>query len=147
VEGSSFSACETWFASEYLIDPILVSSGVSGARQNVPMRAYIAGHLRIRLGQIAGVTVRDTGDVKSGIVTFTLNGCESKEVERLLAMQPRHINVATSTFRSTMLDMQSRGLRDVVRTSVHAYNTEQDIEVVAQTIETAMVSKLAKAAR
>jgi selenocysteine lyase/cysteine desulfurase len=99
------------------------------------------------LGQIAGATVRDTGDVKSGIVTFTLNGCESKEVERLLAMQPRRINVATSTFRSTMLNMQSRGLREVVRASVHAYNTEQDIEVVAQTIETAMVPKLAKAAR
>lgn len=44
VEGSSFSACETWFASEYLIDPILVSSRVPGTRKNVPMRAYIAGH-------------------------------------------------------------------------------------------------------
>jgi diaminopimelate decarboxylase len=44
VEGSSFSACETWFASEYLVDPILVSGAAPGACQNVPMRAYIAGH-------------------------------------------------------------------------------------------------------
>lgn len=42
VEGSSFSACETWFASEYLVDPILVSFGPP--RGEAPARAYIAGH-------------------------------------------------------------------------------------------------------
>lgn len=41
VEGSSFSACETWFASEFLLDPILVSTGRS---VQGPHRAYIAGH-------------------------------------------------------------------------------------------------------
>lgn len=41
VEGSSFSACETWFSSEYLIDPILISNTVGPSD---PARAYIAGH-------------------------------------------------------------------------------------------------------
>ncbi|WP_449105628.1 Y4yA family PLP-dependent enzyme [Pseudomonas mohnii] len=41
VEGSSFSACETWFASEYLVDPILISSQ---APPHTPTQAYIAGH-------------------------------------------------------------------------------------------------------
>ncbi|WP_248804392.1 Y4yA family PLP-dependent enzyme [Pseudomonas sp. MWU13-2100] len=41
VEGSSFSACETWFSSEYLVDPILISTQASG---HAPMQAYIAGH-------------------------------------------------------------------------------------------------------
>ncbi len=41
VEGSSFSACETWFASEYLIDPILISRTPTSP---APMQAYIAGH-------------------------------------------------------------------------------------------------------
>ncbi len=40
-EGSSFSACETWFSSEYLVDPILITSKES---KPVPMQAYIAGH-------------------------------------------------------------------------------------------------------
>jgi len=40
-EGSSFSACETWFSSEYLVDPILITSKES---KKVPMQAYIAGH-------------------------------------------------------------------------------------------------------
>lgn len=41
VEGSSFSACETWFASEYLVDPILISAAPTAT---TPMQAYIAGH-------------------------------------------------------------------------------------------------------
>lgn len=43
VEGSSFSACETWFASEYLVDPILIPANDASAG-DPPMRAYLAGH-------------------------------------------------------------------------------------------------------
>jgi diaminopimelate decarboxylase len=42
VEGSSFSACETWFASEYLVDPILLPVSTSAEPQSI--RAYLAGH-------------------------------------------------------------------------------------------------------
>jgi len=41
VEGSSFSACETWFSSEYLVDPILISTKELPC---TPTQAYIAGH-------------------------------------------------------------------------------------------------------
>jgi diaminopimelate decarboxylase len=52
-EGSSFSACETWFASEFLVDPILIAADEAdeandytrhrgASRATVP--AYIAGH-------------------------------------------------------------------------------------------------------
>ncbi len=46
VEGASFSACETWFASEFLIDPILVRRNpeTSGGPRWGPARAFIAGH-------------------------------------------------------------------------------------------------------
>ncbi|GLU31276.1 Y4yA family PLP-dependent enzyme [Trinickia caryophylli] len=51
-EGSSFSACETWFSSEFLVDPILISTRTDGihgephdrARDDVPVHAWIAGH-------------------------------------------------------------------------------------------------------
>jgi len=43
VEGSSFSACETWFASEFLVDPVLIPAGRSPAASD-PIRAYLAGH-------------------------------------------------------------------------------------------------------
>ncbi|RKE37558.1 diaminopimelate decarboxylase [Paraburkholderia sp. BL23I1N1] len=43
-EGSSFSACETWFASEFLVDPILVPAQVDSEDDGRPVRAWIAGH-------------------------------------------------------------------------------------------------------
>lgn len=52
VEGSSFSACETWFASEFLVDPIHISPHISphvspyidGEEKYEPARGWIAGH-------------------------------------------------------------------------------------------------------
>ncbi|WP_415755569.1 Y4yA family PLP-dependent enzyme [Pseudomonas leptonychotis] len=41
IEGSSFSACETWFSSEYLVDPILISTMKAASK---PVPSYIAGH-------------------------------------------------------------------------------------------------------
>ena len=43
VEGSSFSACETWFASEFLVDPILLPA-TPREPDGAGLRAYIAGH-------------------------------------------------------------------------------------------------------
>ncbi len=43
VEGSSFSACETWFASEFMVDPVLLRQN-DRARADEPFRGYIAGH-------------------------------------------------------------------------------------------------------
>jgi diaminopimelate decarboxylase len=43
VEGSSFSACETWFASEFLVDPILIPAASAPAAPQ-PVRGYLAGH-------------------------------------------------------------------------------------------------------
>ncbi|GGB04046.1 hypothetical protein GCM10011491_35210 [Brucella endophytica] len=43
VEGSSFSACETWFGSEFLVDPILIPAEPPRSESN-PIRAYLAGH-------------------------------------------------------------------------------------------------------
>ncbi|RXT56374.1 decarboxylase [Bosea sp. Tri-44] len=44
VEGSSFSACETWFASEFLVDPIHIARDGGAEAEVLPMRAFIAGH-------------------------------------------------------------------------------------------------------
>ena len=44
VEGSSFSACETWFASEFLVDPILVPQHGGPSPVGGHVQAYIAGH-------------------------------------------------------------------------------------------------------
>jgi selenocysteine lyase/cysteine desulfurase len=88
--------------------------------------ALLANTLRTRLSQIPRVQVQDLGIQKCGIVTFTVDGWEPKDIRGALASQK--INVSISTVYSTRLDMDARGLAGVVRASVHYYNTEEEIE-------------------
>ncbi|MHC8372002.1 aminotransferase class V-fold PLP-dependent enzyme [Pseudomonas sp. MDT1-85] len=91
---------------------------------------HLVDYLRQRLADIPGVTPRDLGAVKSGIVTFTHCNSSAAQVQQWLASQEKRINVTTSTFRSTLLDMQHRDLLEVSRASLHAYNTEAEIDTM-----------------
>ncbi|WP_248731919.1 aminotransferase class V-fold PLP-dependent enzyme [Pseudomonas sp. MWU13-2517] len=90
----------------------------------------LAGYLRQRLAELPGVTPQDLGRQKSGIVTFTHQNHSAAQVQQWLAGQEKPVNVSTSTFRSTLLDMQHRELLEVSRASVHAYNTEAEIDTM-----------------
>jgi cysteine desulfurase/selenocysteine lyase len=85
----------------------------------------LASRLRAELEEIPGVTVRDIGAEQCGIVTFTVDGIEARQVKQALA--ERSMNVVTSTVASTRFDMEARGLNEVVRGSVHYYNDEAEI--------------------
>lgn len=93
----------------------------------------LAYTLRTRLSAIPGVIVRDRGIVQGGIVTFTVEGREPTEIKQTLARQ--RINVTVSERSSTLLDMGERGLTDMIRASVHYYNSEEEIERFCQAIE------------
>jgi selenocysteine lyase/cysteine desulfurase len=86
----------------------------------------LADDLRQRLDTIRGVTVRDQGIERCGIVSFDVAGKGADEIQHLLAKA--RINVSVSRLPSTRLDMEARGLSDLVRASVHYYNTEAEIE-------------------
>jgi selenocysteine lyase/cysteine desulfurase len=87
---------------------------------------HLAEALRRQLHTLTGVTVRDEGVERCGLVSFTVAGSDADAVHRLLARA--HINVSVSRVSSTRLDMEARGLPDLVRASVHYYNTEEEIE-------------------
>jgi cysteine desulfurase / selenocysteine lyase len=85
----------------------------------------LAGTLRRELAAIRGVAPRDLGRRRSGIVSFTVEGIAAAEIERRLRADA--INVATSGPSSTLLDARARGLPDLVRASVHYYNSEEEV--------------------
>ena len=92
----------------------------------------LAARLRERLAEVEGVTVRDLGPVRCGIVTFTCDGHSPGEVmERLRA---KGIAVRTVERSSTRIDMERRGLDELVRASVHYYNTEGEIERLCEAL-------------
>jgi len=93
----------------------------------------LAGALRTGLSAIPGVTVRDIGAVQGGIVTFTIEGQDLSKVKDALASQA--INVTVSRTPSTRLDMEERGLSEVIRASVHYYNDESEVARFCESIE------------
>ena len=107
----------------------------------------LGAELRRQLSDIPGVMVQDKGVVQGGLVTFTMEGVRTTAVQQYLRQQKIH--VTTSTTRSTRLDMEDRGLTELIRASVHYYNTEEEIgrfcEIIrALQTESGMMAKLQK---
>lgn len=92
----------------------------------------LAADLRARLGEIPGVTAADVGRRRCGIVTFFVSGRPAGEVKAALAA--RGINCSVSGPSSTLLDATARNLPDLVRTSVHYYNSEAEIAACAEAV-------------
>lgn len=90
-------------------------------------RVYaLAARLRAGLSTLARIKVRDLGLERCGIVTFTHDDRDAETIKQELRL--RRINVSVSSAASTRLDMESRGIEQLVRASVHYYNTEAEID-------------------
>jgi selenocysteine lyase/cysteine desulfurase len=103
-----------------------------------PIRARVtmlADLLREHLTELPGVEVQDLGRVRSGIVTFTKVDEQPGDIQARL--RAANINVSVSGKSSAQLDFGRRGLTQVVRVSVHYFNTEGEIgkfcEILART--------------
>ena len=95
----------------------------------------LARSLRERLAAIGGVTVHDRGQTLAALVTFTLEGRSATEIQRDLVAQA--INVSVSPADSSQLDLGARGLDEVVRASVHYYNSEDELDRLVAAVQAA----------
>jgi selenocysteine lyase/cysteine desulfurase len=86
----------------------------------------LADGLRSRLLAADGVRVHDRGLRRCAIVTFTVDGVPSEEVKRHLAANG--INTSVSLASDAQFDLRRRGLPDLVRASVHYYNTDAELD-------------------
>jgi cysteine desulfurase/selenocysteine lyase len=93
----------------------------------------LAADLRRRLRAIPGVSVHDRGERQCGIVTFSVAGHDAAEVAATLA---RHrINVSRSEPAAARYDFEARGLPELVRASVHYYNTQDELDALCRVVE------------
>ena len=86
----------------------------------------VAADLRARLAAIPGVTVRDKGVRRSGIVTFTHDTVPADAVAA--AARAVGVNVSVSDPSSTRLDADARTLPPLVRASVHYVTTDDELD-------------------
>ncbi len=103
--------------------------GLEPIRTRVTM---LADRLRGELARLPGIKVQDLGRVRSGIVTFTKEDEQPRAIEARL--RAANINVSVSGKSSAQLDFGRRGLSEVVRSSVHYFNTEEEIGVFCRAL-------------
>jgi selenocysteine lyase/cysteine desulfurase len=92
----------------------------------------LADGLRARLGVIRGVTLRDLGTERSGLVSFTVEGLGAQEVQARLARE--QITVGANGVPYTPLDMTARNLIEIIRASVSYINAQEEIDRLAAVV-------------
>lgn len=85
----------------------------------------LAATFRDGLDAIEGITTRDQGVEKCGIVTFTVDGHAAEAVQARL--RANGINVSMSRATMAQFDLGHRRIPEVVRASPHYFNTEAEL--------------------
>ena len=93
----------------------------------------LASLLRSSLEAIDGVKVHDLGKVKGGIVSFTLKNWPAEKLS--LKLRQEKINVSVIVPEGTLVDMQARSLGNMIRASVHYYNSEEEIHKFCEILQ------------
>jgi len=94
--------------------------------------AALADELRRRLTEIPGVSVRDRGRRRCGIVTFTVEGKQPRDI--VATLRQRRIHCHSSGPSLVLIVAPERRLPALVRASVHYYNTEEEVTRFAAAI-------------
>jgi cysteine desulfurase / selenocysteine lyase len=94
----------------------------------------LASRLRALLAETDGVTLLDVGRERCAIVTFSVAGAAADEVAAALAVE--RVNVSVSPVTSSRADFAARRVAsDIVRASVHYYNTEDELDRLVGVVE------------
>jgi cysteine desulfurase/selenocysteine lyase len=86
----------------------------------------LAGILRQSLSRIDGITVADQGVEMCGIVTFFVAQLSAGQLQQQLAA--RHINTSVVPFTANPVSAEKRRNPELLRASLHYYNTFGEIE-------------------
>lgn len=90
--------------------------------------------LRNGLKAIPGITVQDRGGLKSGIVTFCHDRIGASEfVDRL--REDRRINTSVSDTQLTRQILTRQGVLELVRASLHAFNSDAEISSLIEAVD------------
>ena len=121
-----FENWETYYAGKLGLGAAVDYALDLGIEASTARVQELGTDLRGRLSELPKVSVHDKGIHRGGIVTFGVDGIEATAVEAALRAQT--FNTSTSTPGHARYDLAARGLGDIVRASVHYYNTVDEID-------------------
>jgi selenocysteine lyase/cysteine desulfurase len=130
-----FENWETYYAGKIGLGAAVdyaLEIGVDNAWERIQA---LASRLRAQLTEIPGVALVDRGAVLGATVTFTVADVAAADVQRQLAAE--RINVSVMDAASAQLDYGVRGIAETVRSSVHYYNTDDEIDLLVDAVRQA----------
>ena len=89
---------------------------------------WLAERIRASLDAIPGVVVLDRGEVRTGIVVFSVDGREPAEVAR--AIKDAGVNVSFSPASYAIRDFAGQGLTGGIRVSPHVFTDDTDLDAL-----------------
>lgn len=94
--------------------------------------AHLADFCRARIEEQPGLSVRDLGTHRCGIVSLEASGNDAATLVAEMSVQG--FAIGTSSASSTRLDFERRGLPTLIRIAPHYYNTEDEIAACVETL-------------
>ncbi|MFT5015031.1 MAG: cysteine desulfurase/selenocysteine lyase, partial [Dinoroseobacter sp.] len=102
--------------------------------ENIKQRTYhLADYLRTQLANVNNAIVTDEGVERCGIVTFTIRNIQPAMIKAHCVKAS--INLTTSKGSGSLVSFQQRGLTEVVRASVHYYNTFDEVDTFIEVLQ------------
>ncbi len=128
-----FELWESNCAAKYALG-VAVDYALSWGSEAIERRVLLlAQYLRDKLNAIDGIELTDQGEKQCGIVTFRARQVEPTPLKN--SLRELGINVSTSKGSGSLLSFQERGIEEVVRSSVHYYNTESELDYFVDTLQ------------
>lgn len=119
---------------------VAIDYALSYGLEAIQSRIYhLAEQLRTNLLSLEGVILTDDGLEKCGLVTFTTAQLPPSTIKQRL--KAHRINVSTSTGSGSLVSFQHRGLTEVVRASIHYYNTDSEIAYFIEKLQLILSQK------
>lgn len=121
-----FEPFEVFFAGKVGLAEALRYANAVGIHNIEARNRSLAARLRTGLTDLPGVTVQDKGAEQCAIVTFSVDGHDPNAIKETL--RGKSINLSVTSLSSARLDFPERQLDEIVRASVHYFNTEAEID-------------------
>jgi selenocysteine lyase/cysteine desulfurase len=132
-DSKRFENWEQYCAGKYALG-VAIDYALSWGLGAIQKRIYfLADNLRRKLTQIDGIRSTDDGVEKCGIITFTADQLEPAAIKQALSKQ--RINVSTVKGAGSLVSFEKRGLKEVVRASIHYFNTDEEIDRFVNVLE------------
>jgi selenocysteine lyase/cysteine desulfurase len=93
----------------------------------------LAGRLRAALAEVDGVRLLDRGETLGATVVFDVANVDPTTVRDRLS--ERGVNVSVMEAASAQLDFGARGIATAVRSSVHYYNDDGDLDRLVEGVK------------